>query len=176
MINELNESLNTYNQKWSELVAARKDQKFFTALKPIAVGWKVADQAGYDKVYNGLHDQCDRNIETWMNGRWIAELHLKDITLEGGITIIKLMQRRPGSDDALGLDHVDFYSPRVVEAEHILQTEQGIEWSWETNNVIAEYNWISLWFDGTEAKLKSDTVLDIVQAELRELNEAITKA
>ncbi|MEJ0072929.1 MAG: hypothetical protein WDN27_02470 [Candidatus Saccharibacteria bacterium] len=42
--------------------------------------------------------------------------------------------------------------------------------------MIDGYDWISIWFEGAEAKLKSDTVLDIVSAELTELSKEITKS
>ena len=173
MLNELNTALQEYDGKWQTLVAARKDKAFFAALKPVAVGWKTEDRVEYDKLVAELHDQADQIVETWMNGRWIAKLHLKDTALANGVTILKIMQRRPGSEDAVGLDHVDFYSSDVVDAEPILKQEPNLNWTRENNDVIEGYDWISVWFDGAEAKLKSNTVLDIVQAELHELNKKI---
>ena len=174
MLDEINSALETYNQSWQKLIDDRANRQFFESLKPVAVGWKVADQAEYTQVIAELHDLADKIIETWMNGRWIAKLHLKDTKLTNGVELIKIMQRRPGSDDALGLDHVDFYSPEVASAEPLLKQEQGLNWTWESNDVIQGYDWISIWFEGTEAKLKSDTVLDIIQVELKELNTRLT--
>lgn len=173
MLEEINAALETYQQSWQKLIDGRTNRSFFEGLKPTAVGWKVADRATYDKLSAELHDQSDHVIETWMNERWVAKFHLKDTTLRNGIQIIKLMQRRPGSDDAVRLDHVDFYSPDVEAAEPLLKQETDLNWTWENNDVAAGYEWISLWFEGTEAKLKSDTVLDIVQAELKELSQKI---
>lgn len=173
MLNEFNETLGQYNKKWRILIDTRNDKRFFESLKPTALGWKVADRAEYDKLCDALHDQTDKIIETWMNERWIAKLHLRDIKLEGGIEIIKVMQRRPDSDDALGLDHLDFYSPQVAQAETIFKQEPNLKWSWESNDIIQGYDWISLWFDGAEAKLKSDTVLDAIIAELKDMNAKI---
>lgn len=172
MIEELNAAIETYHAKWNKLVMARKDKVFFEQLKPVAVGWKVADRAEYDRMYAELHDRADKIIETWMNGRWIAKVHLKD-ALDCGITLVKIMERRPGSSDALGLDHLDFYSPAVKDAEGILKQEPDLKWSWENNDVVEGYDWISIWFNGTEAKLKSGTVLDIIVAELNEINQQI---
>lgn len=174
MIPELPQALDGYNKKWQALLAGRTNQPFFTNLKPVAIGWKVDTDDAYAAAYQLLRPQCDTIVETWMNGRWIAKLHLKNSTLAGGVQIIKLMQRRPGSDDALGLDHVDFYSPAVKDAETILSKEPGLQWSHETNDAIEAYGWLSVWFDGTEAKLKSSTVLDIVIQELRDVNRAVT--
>jgi hypothetical protein len=172
MIDELNQAVEIYHTKWHKLVQERKDKTFFEGLRPVAIGWKVADRAEYDHMYAALRDQADRIIETWMNGRWIAKVHLKD-ALDCGIALVKIMERRPGSTDALGLDHLDFYSPAVTKAERILKQEPGLKWSWENNDVIEGYDWISLWFDGTEAKLKAGTVLDIIIAELSGINQKI---
>ncbi|HSX16443.1 MAG TPA: hypothetical protein VLF40_06650 [Candidatus Saccharimonadales bacterium] len=174
MLDELDKALETYGQSWQKLVDNRTNRGFFEGLKPVAVGWKVADRAEYDRLVAELHDQADKIIETWMNGRWVAKLHLKDAKLANGAELVKVLQRRPGSTDAVGLDHVDFFSPEVAGAEPILKQETDLKWTWESNDVIAGYDWISVWFDGTEAKLKSDTVLDIIQAELKELNAKLT--
>lgn len=173
MIDEVRTALEAYQLRWDGLMAARADKSFFKSLKPVSVGWKVADKAEYDQKYEELRLQCDKIVETWMNNRWIAKMHLKESALPGGIEIIKLMQRRPGSDDAPGLDHVDFYSPLVEDAEAVLKHELELKWTNETNDAVEGYGWVSIWFDQTEAKLKSSTVLDIVSQELLELNKHI---
>jgi len=104
-----------------------------------------------------------------MNERWIAKMHLKDTELMGGIEIIKLMQRRPDSTDAVGLDHIDWYSADVAQADDVLSTEPNLKYTHETNGA----SWISLWFDGTEAKLRTDTVVDSCIRELKEVNERV---
>ena len=172
MIDELNQAIQTYQTKWQKLLAGRKNKEFFLRLKPTAVGWKVADREEYQTRLAEWHDRCDKIIETWMNGRWIAKLHLKE-TLAADIKILKVMQRRPGSDDALGLDHLDFYSPDIDKAETILNQEKDLKWTHETNDIRDDYAWISMWFDDTEAKLKSNTVLTIIAAELKDMEKEI---
>jgi hypothetical protein len=176
MIEEINQALEAYEQKWQKLISVRHERQFFAHLKPTAVGWKAEDRAEYDRLVADLHDRTDHIIETWMNGRWVAKLHLKDTKLANGAEIVKIMQRRPGSSDAIGLDHVDFYAPDMTHAESVLKSEPNLKWTWESNDIIDSYTWLSIWFDGTEAKLKSDTVLDIIQAELKELNEKLMKS
>lgn len=172
-MDEINQKLSEYSANWEKLVAARTNKEFFEGLKPVALGWKVADEADYKQLYERLREDCDRIVETWMNDRWIAKMHLKDAKLTGNIEIIKLMQRRPGSDDKLGLDHVDFYSPEVVHADEILSKEQDLKWTHESNDVVDNYDWISIWFNNTEAKLKAATVIDIVTKELQEINKKL---
>jgi hypothetical protein len=164
MLDTLTAELNDYFAKW-EAVTSDVD---LPALRSDAVGWKVADAAEYQKLYLELREHCDKTVETWMNGRWIAKLHLKDQELPDGIRLIKLMQRRPGSDDALGLDHVDFIGSDMAGVETMLQAST-LQWSTETNDVIDNYSWLSVWFEGTEAKIKDHSVIDIIVRELQEL-------
>lgn len=173
MLPGINAALNSYYSKWKTLVDGRTNAIFFETLKPVAVGWKVADTDAYNHAYQELKGQCDYIVETWMNDRWIAKMHLKDTTANGGIALVKLMQRRPGADDPLGLDHVDFYSTEAVNAETVLSEEPKLQWSKESNDAIEEYSWISIWFDDTEAKIKSSTVLDIITKELTTINASI---
>ncbi len=162
-----------YNAKWRAFVAERKDRQFFEELQPVAVGWKVATYDEYKVACDELQTKADLVIHTWMNCRWIAKVHLKDDMLGGGIQIIKIMQRRPESADALGLDHFDFYSPRADESETVLANEQNVQWTIESNDVIENYNWVSIWFGGTEAKLKNYTVLSTISRELIDLEKLI---
>ena len=174
MIDDLNTALGDYFSRWHDLCRGRKDTLFFDNLKPVALGWKVQNRDEYDRILTELHDKADKIIETWMNERWIAKVHLKDEKLTGNIELVKIMLRRPGSTDAVGLDHLDFYAPEFSRAEQVLQAETDLRWSWESNDVIEGYDWLSVWFDHTEAKIKSDTVLDIVAAELQDLSKRIT--
>jgi hypothetical protein len=175
MLETVGKGLELYWNKWDTLVATRQDKQFFRSLKPTAVGWKVEDRAEYDRLVAELHDKAGQVVETWMNGRWIAKLLLRDAELPGDVRIIKVMMRRPGSSDAVGLDHVDFYSPSIEEVEKKLTVESDLKWTRENNDIIAGYDWLSVWFDGTEAKLKNDTVLDIVAAELKSARDDILR-
>jgi hypothetical protein len=173
-MDEINGALKTYQQKWEQLVTERTNQAFFAYLKPTAVGWKVEDRTGYNAWLAQLHDQADHIMETWMNGRWVAKVHLREGALSNGATIVKIMERRPNSSDAVGLDHVDFLATtELAWNKEVLTAEPDLKWSLENNDIIAGYEWLSVWFDGTEAKVKDDTVLDIVIAELSSCNQKI---
>ncbi len=170
MIDELNQALAAYQKKWDELTLGRANAAFFHGLTPTAVAWKTQDLADFDRRFAGLRDQCDQIHLGWMNERWIAVLHLKDAKLGWGIRLIKLMQRRPGSLDATGLDHVDFSSPTVHRADQLLAKAAGLTWTHEENGPC---KWVSVWFDGTEAKLRTDTTLDVCIRELQATNRPI---
>lgn len=167
MIDELTKAIKDYQTKWQTLVTARKDKEFFQKLKPTSVAWKTQDLADYDAKMAELRDLCDQIFVVWMNGRWIAKLHLKDQSLPLNLRIIKLMQRRPDSTDAVGLDHVDFYTPDAIEP--VLQKEPDLKWDFEKNNA----EWYSVWFEASEAKIRNDTICKVCADELLETEKEI---
>lgn len=167
MIDELAKALQQYQKKWDALVADRKNKPFFESLKPTSVAWKTQDLADYDAKMAELRDLCDQIFVVWMNERWIAKLHLKDQSLPMNLRIIKLMQRRPHSTDAVGLDHVDFYTPDAIEP--VLQKEPNLKWNFERNNA----EWYSVWFEAGEAKVRNDTICKVCADELLETEKAI---
>ncbi|HEV2403053.1 MAG TPA: hypothetical protein VGS08_02530 [Candidatus Saccharimonadales bacterium] len=171
MFDELNQAIARYRQKWTTLIEGRHDRQFFNALRPTAVAWKTTDRAEYDKLFHQWHDACDYIFETWMNGRYVAKMHLKDGRLDWGIEIIKLMQRRPASTDPVGLDHVDFYTVNTVAVAAMQSKEADLKWTDEVNGIC---RWTSLWFEDTEAKLRNDTVMNVGVAELQELEKKLT--
>jgi hypothetical protein len=170
MFDQVNQAMSDYQNKWQKFVGERKNKEFFERLKPTAVGWKTADKAEYDRLYHEWRDACDQIVEVFMNDRWIAKLHLKDTKLNGNVEIIKLMERRPNSTDAVGLDHMDFLDMEETNTKAILEEEQDVKATEEENGLC---EWTSIWFDGTEAKLRSDTVIDVCIAELEETNRHI---
>ena len=174
MIDELNAAVETYYAQWRELVAARQDKTFFQALKLSSVGWKTEDIVDFNQRFAQLRDHCDQIHLAWVNERWLATLHLRDKPLAHGISLVKLMQRRPGSSDAVGLDHLDFLVPKDRDAKAALAGESGLKWSEEHNGKHSK--WLSIWFASTEAKLRSDTVIDVCIAEFNEVNQAVRGA
>jgi hypothetical protein len=172
MIDELTRSMGAYDVKWQALIADRANREFFESLLGTAVGWKAIDQADFDTRFAELRDLSDQVHLGWVNERWLATFHLKDATLPMGITLVKLMQRRPGSNDATGLDHVDFrFKKSDVGLKDILSEEPSLKWDEETNG--EHCKWISVWFAGGEAKIRSDTVLDVCAAEMKDLEHKI---
>jgi len=166
MIQELNQAIEHYHQKWHELVAARTNRAFFEHLEPTSVGWKTVDRADFDTRFAQLRDQCDHIDLGWVNSRWIATMHLKDEPLRGNMRIVKLKERRPGSADAPGLDHLDFAVADQAQTAQLLAQESGLRWEEEVNGF---GTWLSIWFADTEAKLRQHGVLDVCIAELQAL-------
>jgi hypothetical protein len=164
MFDELNKAIEEYRAKWAKVLGAAANKELFQELKPTAVGWKVANGAEFDRLLAEWREECGQVHMNWMNGRWIATLILRDGQESAwGLRVIKLMQRRPDSSDALGLDHVDFYNPRVAAAkEQLLTGEPALKVTNEENGAC---KWISIWFAGTEAKLRPNTTLDVCATE-----------
>ena len=172
MLDELRTALEDYTVKWRAVVDGANATDFFEALKPTAVAWKTEDLTDFIARFDELQAVCDQVHLGWINERWLATMHLKDETLQEGITIVKLMQRRPGSTDAVGLDHVDFLITNGGDAKQVMTSEPALKWTEESNG--ERCKWISVWFDSLEAKLRSDTVLQVCADELLELQEKIS--
>lgn len=172
MIDELNAALKTYLEKWQGLVNATQNKPFFEQLKPTAVGWKVTDLAEFDAKLAELREHADQIHLGWVNERWLATVHLRDVTLAEGLTVVKLMQRRPGSTDAVGLDHVDFYvDTKDMGAKEVLSKESSLKWNEEMNG--EHCKWLSIWFEEAEAKLRGDTVIDVCIEEMKDVQTQI---
>jgi hypothetical protein len=173
MFDEVNRSIDEYLGKWQALIDARKDEnnkEFFERLKPTAAGWKTTDLADFDRLLSSWREACDHMPIARLNDRWIAQMHLRDQKLHGDIQVIKLMQRRPESSDAVGLDHLDFMDMELTNTKAILAEEDDLKWTDEQNGLCV---WTSIWFDGTEAKLREGTVIDVSIAELQAVNNKI---
>lgn len=168
MIDDFNQSIKEYWAKWQELVAQRNNKNFFEDLKPTAACWKVDNLADHDRRINELRDHADHIHSAWLNGRWLTTVYLRE-PLEQEIKIAKVYQKRPNSSDPSGLDHLDFYAQQIDEA--ILSTEPDLKWSHESNNEFCK--WISIWFNKTEAKLRTGTTLDVCAAELTHASKEI---
>lgn len=171
MFEECNKAIDVYQAKWQKLVSSCQNQAFFQALRPTAVGWKTVDFPDLQRRFHELRDACDQIHLGWLNERWLATMHLREQKLGLGIELVKIMQRRPGSSDAIGLDHLDFLIPEGMDAKDVLGKESGIKWTEEKNGDFCQ--WISIWFEGTEAKLRKDTTFDVGAAELTSVSKKI---
>lgn len=174
MLDQFNQAITAYMTKWDAFVAERSNKDFFANLKPSSVAWKVEDLADYDQKFAELRDSADHIHIAWLNERWLTTCHLRDgVRLDQDIEIAVLMQRRPGSTDAVGLDHLDFFTPELPEVEKILKAEKGVKWTYEKNGEFCE--WISIWFAGTEAKLRPYTKIDVGIKELQAITDHMHK-
>lgn len=138
---------------------------------PSTIAWKVTDIDEYgdalaDFLKNNLIAQCHIG---YVDKRYIASIVFKQ-PIYKNTYILKLMQRRPGSTDAVGLDHADFpvddLTDFEIELTKKLANQKALKWSYESNEV---HRWISVWFDGSEAKFVDHIVLDVGVKELQDI-------
>lgn len=168
MIDDFNLSIKDYVAKWQDFISQRSNKPFFEDLKITAACWKADDLADHDRRVNELRDLAEHIHSAWLNGRWLTTIYLRE-PLEQGIKIAKIYQKRPNSSDPSGLDHLDFYAPQIDET--VLSAEPNLKWSHESNNEFC--NWISIWFNDTEAKLRTNTTLDTCAAELTHASKEV---
>lgn len=175
MLEELNQAIKSYKPKWQTFVSQRSDKQFFESLQPTGAGWKVEDLTDFDSRLADIRKHCDHIQLAWANQRWLAICHLLEPDrLEWGIEIAVIMQRRPNSSDPVGFDHLDFLSPGLDEVEKKLRAETGdINWAHEQNSQFSQ--WVSIRFDGTEAKLRPMTKIDVEIAELQAVSSSMKK-
>jgi hypothetical protein len=172
MIEKLQDAIRVYVAAWQATAAATSKKDFFSNLQPTAVAWKTADLQDFDRCMLELRTHADHIHLAWVNERWLATIHLKANELAENIRIVKLMQRRPGSSDAVGLDHLDFYSELSKdELKNALAAESSLTWTEEHNG--DHCKWLSVWFNNTEAKLRTDTVVDICIEELHDVRQQL---
>jgi hypothetical protein len=137
------------------------------AHRPTAIGWKVADLREFMKVLEQLLASDAEQVHIGrVNDRYIASIVFQTSIAES-IKVIKLMQRRSGSSDPVGLDHLDFTVADLRKTKADLK-KAGVPFEVENNDA---HEWLSLRFsDGhaREAKFVDHTVLDVCIAELQE--------
>lgn len=173
MVDELQKYTQAFLDNWHKFAQARNDATYFEQLKPTAVGWKCTDRDELMRYFAEIRDLCEQIHFGWVNERWLISAYLKDTPLPDGIRVIKLMERRPGSTDAVGLDHVDFYSVTDGVKARIEQ-EPDVQWSEERNG--EHCKWISIWTDAGEAKIRTDTVFKVCADEMLEYQQRILGA
>ncbi len=161
-------SVDTVSKQAKQYFANLKKSSNFTVLadlEPVTIGWKVKDIEEYCAdlsffLKSGLVEQCHIGA---VDNRYIASLVFKK-PIYKNIYIIKLMQRRPGSTDSVGLDHVDFFVNNLASMEKQLARNKVTDWGYESNQ---SHRWISLRFNESEAKFVDHTVLDVCVKELQ---------
>lgn len=83
---------------------------------------------------------------------------------------VKLLQRRPGSNDPLGLDHVDLVIPGGKDLGALVRRlrSNGVPCEVESNDAHA---WISIRHNGFEFKLVDHEVWDVCIAEMEDAKD-----
>jgi hypothetical protein len=167
----LSQSLDKYFTKWDEYVSRMGLFAVAEKMRPVAVGWKVGSRAEYRRVMSVLDNFALQIHSVTVNKRKFATVVL-DEPLSRGITAIKVIERREGSRDIVGLDHIDFYLPMVEGIAEMLERGEA-NWRRQGNDT---YKRISVRFGPEslyEAKIIDHTVLNIAADELNYASQKI---
>lgn len=167
----LSQSLEKYFMKWDEYVSRMGIFGIAEKMRPVAVGWRVSDRAEYRRVMSVLDNYAIQIHSVTINKRKFATVVLEK-PLVRGINVIKVIERRGGSRDAVGLDHIDFYLPMVEGVAELLERGEA-NWRRQGND---NYKRLSVRFGPEslyEAKIIDHTVLNIAADELSYASQKI---
>jgi hypothetical protein len=167
----LSQSLDKYFAKWDEYIARMGLFAIADKMRPIAVGWKVGGRAEYRRVMSVLDNYATQIHSVSVGKRKFATVIL-DEPLGRGIKVIKVIERREGSRDVVGLDHIDFYLPIVEGIAEMLERSEA-NWRRQGNDT---YKRVSVRFGPEslfEAKIVDHTVLNIAADELNYASQKI---
>ncbi len=167
----LSQSLEKYFYKWDEYVARMGLFGIAEKMRPVAVGWKVGSRAEYRRAMSVLDNFAVQIHSVSVGKRKIATVVLEK-PLARGIQVIKVIERREGSRDIVGLDHVDFYLPIVEGIAEMLERGEA-NWRRQGND---KYKRLSVRFGPEslyEAKIIDHTVLNIAADELNYASQKI---
>ena len=167
---DIKKALDTYLAAWQAW--HKTNDVGFGKLRPTQVGWKVADEAMLGSLVDAFLPHTTQAHIGTVDNRKIAVLLLSPPVSR--VPLLQIMQRRPDSTDALGLDHVAFYCPEIASLEAKLKTSR-LDWEHQRN---PGHAWISVWFEDAdgrrqEAKFFDHTSFDIGAIELQEASDII---
>lgn len=167
-------ALQRYNLAWKALIKEYNLQDFAGYAKATTVSWKVADKSKLFFSLESLSTHAEQVHIGTVNNRHIASVVLHE-PLEANIWLIKILERRAGSRDALGLDSVDYLVPDLEQTYTGLKTAGAY--------IVKEHNdkhkWLSMRFgtnDEFEAKFTDHIVLDVAKKDLNDAEAKILKA
>jgi hypothetical protein len=165
----LKKALEDYNAAWKAFLVVRHLETLEHTAVPNTISWKVADKADLFAVLESLKTDAEQMHVGTVNDRLIASVVLHKPY--DGMSIVKILERRPGSDDPLGLDSLDYM---VKDPEHTYELLKDAEAHIvkESNEV---HDWLSLRFGKNlefEAKFVDHLVLAVA---IKEMEIAQTK-
>ena len=164
-------ALDAYGNAWSAFIAENGLQHFVESAIPTTISWKVADKQTLFENLIRLAPATEQAHIATVNDRFIASIVLRDAL--HGMWLIKILERRTGSQDPLGLDSIDYLIESPNAAYDALRKASGGVLEKEHNDMHA---WLSLRFGdvGTyEAKFVDHIVLHVAQKEMAASERAI---
>jgi hypothetical protein len=168
-MDEIRSALRAYIKEWQ---AWLKPGEFdFAALKPMHAGWKVPDEPALAQMFAKLLPNIREAHLGTVDKRKIALL-VPHEPVET-VPVLQIMQLRPGSNDALGLDHVAFYCAHMTSLQAALKNMPE-KWEEQSN---PGHTWVSMWFGPRQREVKffDHTSLDLGARELSRTSANIKK-
>jgi hypothetical protein len=167
----LKTSLLSYEKAWKAFIVINHFESIESSWQRVAISWKVEHKVALYGNLRLIGDQAEQIHIGTINDRFIAMAILKKPY--SGVRMIKLLERRPGSQDPLGLDSVDYRVDDLEKTYELLKAagahveEQHNDW----------HNWLSLRFGKDhefEAKFMDHSLLNLVDKQLSTAKELLT--
>jgi hypothetical protein len=159
----LKTSLVSYEKAWKAFIVINHFESIESSWQRVAISWKVEHKVALYGNLRLIGDQAEQIHIGTINDRFIAMAILKKPYAD--LRMIKILERRPGSQDPLGLDSVD-YRVDDLEKTYELLKAAGAHVVKEHNDVHA---WLSLRFGKNheyEAKFIDHYLVDVAISEL----------
>ena len=131
---------------------------------PTTCSVKVDSKHLLYQILEGNSDIIEQMHVGTVNDRYIASAALT--VPHYGLPILKILERRPGSSDPIGLDSIDYLYADLDKAFELLQAA-GLPVEKENNDMHA---WLSLRFGENkqfEAKITDHIVLEVAVKEMK---------
>jgi len=157
----ISQAIVDYRKAWVKLLEQSDSLKLDA--RPTTLSIKVADKAALYKILQDNADNIEQVHIGTVNDRYIASAALK--RPYQGLPILKILERRPGASDPLGLDSLDYLVNDIEQTFRALQNA-GLAVLKEHNEV---HEWLSLRFGDKnqfEAKFTDHLVLEVAIKEL----------
>lgn len=162
-------SLAAYHKAWQEIVRSWNYNDYGVAT---TLSIKVADKVTLFQLLEVNADNIEQVHIGTVDDRYIASAMLRQPY--ENLPILKVLERRPGSEDLLGLDSIDYL---VDSTEKVFERIQraGLPIVKESNEV---HSWLSVRFGAAqqfEAKFTDHLVLEVAIKELRMTSEQLKR-
>jgi hypothetical protein len=162
--NSLDHMLDAYDTAWQDFIAANSLQSFIESALATTIGWKVDSQKALFENLEQLAGGSEQMHIGTVNNRFIATVVLIKPFRE--MRLIKILVRRSGSNDPLGLDSIDYLVENLTAVSEQLAKSNSCTLQKDHNDL---HSWLSLRF-GTnrefEAKFTDHLVLEVAQKEM----------
>ena len=163
--------LQDYYEAWNQIVAKNNLQTFEQLVIPTTISWKVA---GHKTLFDNLKKLAGQTQQVHIgtvNNRFIATIVLLEPYKD--IRLLKILERREGSSDLLGLDSIDYLVENLTTVSDQLAKASGCTLQVEHNDL---HSWLSLRFGENreyEAKFTDHLVLQVAQKEMAKSEKEI---